>query len=397
MAIFRQFRALINSKYYWLFILAGGYLLRALAGLYFQNAQLPDFYSQYAPGAEAIAAGMVRTGQPPGYMFFLAPIVMLFGKTHYIYPAILIQSALSILLCYILYKITVSVFHSETAGRLAAGIAAFYPWLIYYSAQLSIEHWFVFWVAASVYYSIEFDKKRDYFTAFKLGLTLAVTIYTRTVFAPYIVLALAVFVLRKIAWRKILIIILLLAGFILFWGNHNQRHTGVWTFTGGNADHNLYIALNPMNKTGGAIWGRDAPSFDEVHTILSGLPPEQQKTWYKDEVKKFVLENPGQVLMLTAKKMFIFWRPYPTADGYANVFTVAVIFFSFVPLVILSVYALWIFRKNENYVLLAYPLLYIIQLNAIHLVFAGSLVYRFPIEPLLICLSSYGLSRLLKD
>jgi hypothetical protein len=66
-----------------------------------------------------------------------------------------------------------------------------------------------------------------------------------------------------------------------------------------------------------------------------------------------------------------------------------------VPLVLFSLYTLWTFRADKNYILLAYPLLYIAQLNAVHLVFAGSLVYRFPIEPLLICLAAYSLNNLL--
>jgi hypothetical protein len=397
MPIFKQFKNFINSKYYWLIILGGGYLLRALAGLYFQNEQLPDFHSQYGPAATAFAAGLGYSGRPPGFILFLGSLVKLFGQNHYIYPAILAQSAVSLLLCYVLYKITVYIFHSETAGRLSTGVSAFYPWLVYYSTQLSLEHWFVFWVVLSVYYSIRFDQKRDFLTAIQLGLTLGFTLWIRTVFLPYILLAVCFFFLRKISWRKIAVSLLIVSTFIFSWGTYNYCVNGEWTFTGGNADHNLYIGLNFRNKTGGAIWGEDAPSFEEIEKIMSVLPPEKQKTWFKDEVKKFVRENPKQVLLLAAKKMYIFWRPYPRAPEYTNLLTIAIIFGTFVPLVLFSLYTLWIFRKDKNYLLLAYPVLYIAQLNAIHLVFAGSLVYRFPIEPLLICLASYGLSKLLPE
>jgi hypothetical protein len=95
--------------------------------------------------------------------------------------------------------------------------------------------------------------------------------------------------------------------------------------------------------------------------------------------------------------MYIFWRPYPRAPQYTNPLTIAIIFFSFVPLVLFSLYALWVFHGDKNYALLAYPLLYIAQLNAVHLVFAGSLVYRFPIEPLLICIAAYAASQLLPE
>ncbi|MDR2431796.1 MAG: hypothetical protein LBD99_06050, partial [Candidatus Margulisbacteria bacterium] len=145
------------------------------------------------------------------------------------------------------------------------------------------------------------------------------------------------------------------------------------------------------------IWGEDAPPRDELNRYIASLPPEQQKTWYKDQVKKFVRENPKEVLILMVKKLYIFWRPYPRAQQYANPLTIVIIFFSFAPLVLCSFYTLWIFRKDKNYALLAYPVLYIAQLNAVHLVFAGSLVYRFPIEPLLICLAACTLSKLLPE
>jgi hypothetical protein len=395
MPVFKQFKDFVHGKYYWLIILGGGYFLRALAGLYLQNAQLPDFHSQYGPAASAFAAGLGYSGRPPGFILFLGLLVKLFGQDHYIYPAILVQSAVSLLLCCVLYKITSAIFHSETAGRLAAGLGAFYPWLIYYSTQLSLEHWFVFWVVLSIYFSIRFDQKRDLLTAVQLGLTFGFTLWIRTVFLPYILLAALFFLIRKIPLERIVIAVLLVGCFIIGWGTYNYRVSGEWTFTGGNADHNLYIGLNSRNKTGGAIWGKDAPSFEEIGKLISTLPPEKQKTWFKDEVKKFVRENPREVLILALKKMYIFWRPYPRAPQYTNPLTIAIIFFSFVPLVLFSLYTLWVFRGDKNYALLAYPALYIIQLNAVHLVFAGSLVYRFPIEPLLICLSAYSLGNLL--
>ncbi|GBR74237.1 putative glycosyl transferase, partial [Candidatus Termititenax aidoneus] len=247
----------------------------------------------------------------------------------------------------------------------------------------------------SIYYSIRFDQKRDFLTAIQLGFILGFTLWIRTVFLPYILLAALFFLIRKIPFAKISAVILIVSCFIIGWGSYNYYRGGEWTFTGGNADHNLYIGLNSRNKTGGGIWGEDAPSFEEIEKLTAALPPEKQKTWFKDEVKKFARENPKQVLLLAAKKMYIFWRPYPRAPQYTNPLTIAIIFFSFVPLVLLSFYTLWLFRKDKNYILLAYPLLYIAQLNAMHLVFAGSLVYRFPIEPLLICLAAYGANNLL--
>ncbi|GBR75523.1 dolichyl-phosphate-mannose-protein mannosyltransferase family [Candidatus Termititenax persephonae] len=391
------FKQLVNHKYYWLFILLGGFFLRALAGLYWQHQQLPDYHSQYAPTAEALAAGLgYGMAKPPGFILFLAALVKIFGQTSYIYPSILVQSVVALLLCYFLYKITTAIFNSETAGRWAAGLGAFYPWLIFYATQLSMEHWFVFWVVLSIYCSIIFDQKRDWPSAVLLGLVFGFTSWVRTVFLPYVVLAVAFFLFRKIPWPKIVMVGLLVLCFIGSWGTYNYCRGGEWSFTGGNADHNLYLGLNPLNKTGGGIWGEEAPPLEEIYKIMNSLPPDKRQTWYKDEVKKFVRENPRQVLILAVKKMYIFWRPYPRAPQYTNPLTSTVIFCSFVPLVLLAAYTLWIFRQAKNYVLLTYPLLYIVQLNAIHLVFAGSLVYRFPIEPLLICLAAYGLDNILR-
>jgi len=384
----------LHSKYYWWTILLAGYLLRIIAGWFLQEHQLPDVYSQHMPLAEAFASGAGYHDKTPGFILFLTPIVILFGKGHYIYPAILLQGLTSLLLCYVLYKITAAIFRSETAGRLAAGIGAFYPWLIYYSAQLSLEHWFVLWVSLSVYYSIRLEQKRDYLSAFILGAVFGFTLWIRSAFAPYILAAAIVFLWRQIAWSKILLVLLTTAVIVQIWCGYSYFSGGGWRFTTDNAMSNLYFGLNPLNKTGGATVGEDSLSYAEIAEIMQTLPPEKQKTWYQDQVIQFVRENPKQVLILAVKKMWIFWRPYPRSAEHTNPLTILIIFCSFVPLALGSLYTLWIFRGDKNYTLLVYPIIYIAQLNALHLVFAGSLVYRFPIEPLLICLASYSFSYL---
>ncbi|MDR1998008.1 MAG: glycosyltransferase family 39 protein, partial [Candidatus Margulisbacteria bacterium] len=333
MNIFKQFERFLHSPQYWGIILLGGYIFRALAGLYYQHEQLADAIAQYMPISEALAFGEGYVDmRPPGFILFLAPIARIFGRGNYLYPAILIQSAVSLLLCYILYKITVSIFRSETAGRLAAGIAAFYPWLIYYSTQLSLEHWFVFWVALSVYCAVRFDQERSYPHAVLLGLVLSFTMYIRTVYTPYIILLGLFFLWRKIPWQKVAVVLLIVACFIAAWGAFNKVYKGLWTFTGGNEDHNLYISLNPSNKTGGMIRGRDSPDLDAIYKYLETLPPEEAQNWFKKQVWQFVRENPKEVLILAVKKMYIFWRPYPTAEGYTTPVTWLIVFCSFMPL-----------------------------------------------------------------
>lgn len=375
----------LQNKYFLPALLGISLLVRVLIGLFYgQYNQLPDYFSQYEPITRALASGQgyIDT-RPPGFILFLLPFFAFWGTQHLL-PAIIGQCIVGTIFVYIVYLLAKNIF-GEIAGRIAGSIACIYPWMVYYASQLSVEQWTAFWVALSILQLIIFTKKPTFRQGLVTGLVLGFTAWVRSTFVLYVILIILLLLFTQ--KRKNYLLAVLVGFFIMIasWTAYNGILTHTWSFTGGNADHNLYIGLNPMNKTGGAIWGKDAPEISDLNKIINSLPPDQAKTYYRDEVRKFVTTQPYSVLTLACKKMFIFWRPYPQAEGFTNLFTILVIALTFIPVTLLGLFGLGTALRNKAHQIPALMiLLYILQLNCLHLVFAASLVYRWPIEPLLI-------------
>lgn len=380
-------------------LLITGFCLRLATALFYgQYHQLPDYFSQYHPAIMNFINGLGFTNtKPVGNILHMVPFALIF-KTDYVIPALIGQAFTGTLLIYILYRLSLQLFKNNTAALITAAMASIYPWLLYYSGQLSPEHWFTFWLVLSIYGLIRLSPQTTWQEALITGLILGCTAAVRSIFVAYIILVIVyLFVFRQIRWQQLGVIVTGVMLIILSWTTYNYLHNNKLSFTGGNADHNLYLGLNPYNKTGGAIWGEDAPSFAEIDRIMATLPPEKAKTYFKDEALRFVKEQPGQVLALVPKKMFIFWRPYPRAPEYTNIWTILIIAGSFIPILLFALYGtVLMFREPQHRIALGVIWLYIAQLNGLHLIFPASLVYRFPIEPLLILLAGYGSATILK-
>jgi len=385
------FRKLNKNKLFLPIVLTIGFIIRLIFAYHEQYFQSPDFIHQYSVIAENFVDHLRYTdGRPPGFMITLIPFVYFF-RDSYVFPALIFQIIISIATIYVIYRMTQSMFN-ETTARITAIISAFYPWFVYYSGHLDSETTYIFWVVLSLYLMVAHTKESGWKKSLLLGIVFAVTASVRTLFLGYIPIAIIMLLFfKKISYRNIVILIV---GIFLITTPWSIRNNG--SFTGGNADHNLYLGLNAMNKTGGAIWGEDAPSLDEVHHTISALPQSEREGYYKREVIKFVKENPKAVAILALQKFYIFWRPYPRAPEYTNFLTIFIVAVTFIPLVIFSLISVISNYGANFYYKIVHLVLYILQLNAIHMIFPGSLRYRFPIEPFLIILGANGFLILLR-
>ena len=111
---------------------------------------------------------------------------------------------------------------------------------------------------------------------------------------------------------------------------------------------------------------------------------------------QFILDNPNQFLELSLKKFIRFWNVFPNNKKLnENTLFKYIIFLSYTPILLMS--ALWIL-KNPNLIKKVTPmLLFILYTTLIHVVSISSIRYRFPIEPILIILSSHYLSSLFNE
>ena len=89
------------------------------------------------------------------YTFYLTIVYKLFGVNPII-PRIIQSIVIGILQPLFIYKISKKVF-PDVSGLFAAGWIALYPYLIYYSAALMTESWFITTVLAVFLIAIQFS------------------------------------------------------------------------------------------------------------------------------------------------------------------------------------------------------------------------------------------------
>ena len=97
---------------------------------------------------------------------------------------------------------------------------------------------------------------------------------------------------------------------------------------------------------------------------------------------------------ITFTKLLRFWSFYPADEKYSNFFYKFTSIFSYGPIFFLSL--IFIFFYSRNYIREIIPLITTLFLfTAIYSLTIVSIRYRFPIEPILIILSSYSLKKIL--
>lgn len=95
---------------------------------------------------------------------------------------------------------------------------------------------------------------------------------------------------------------------------------------------------------------------------------------------------------MAAKKFVRMWQPWPSNERYQNHLAIVAIAGSFIPIISLSAFAL---ALNLNRLRFLTPILiWIIGYTLVHMIFLGTIRYRFPLEPFLIILAG-GTIRLL--
>ena len=243
-----------------------------------------------------------------GYILLLAGIYKLFGH-HYVIVQV-IQALLHALSCLILFFICMKIFKKDIAekvGLLAMGLYGFWPDLIETTSMLESETVFLIFVILSIYFSVEFFKKPDIKKALWLSLAIGLGSSTRPTMVLFVlVIAILLFVIKKIKRRYIyLILFILIPTMILcafMYRNYVQYGRFVFTTAGGL---DLW-AGNNINANG------EYELSEEIKTAYKEYGPVQIDKKGISEVKKFALSHPVYLIklqLIKASKYFSLVRP----------------------------------------------------------------------------------------
>ncbi len=323
----------------------------------------------------------------PGYPIFLFLSNKIFGN--YFALDILTSSVLVLVMSRLYFKI----FNDEYGAKICALLFAIYPFNILYSSLMLAENSFIFFAITG--YTFLYYK--NIFFGF---LFIIISIMIRPaidLFNILIVIVFSILIFKenyKDLIKKIIIFIIFYCTIHTPWWIYNYDRYGQFVKSNLSTGMALYSGNNELNKTGGGILWKDF-TFDVIEGVDD---PIKQNEIMKNEAIKFIINNPERFFELTLKRFVRFFNIIPNTNinelygaSLTNLFIILISGISMTSLYLLSFFALTKISK-EKLIKLSPLFIYFIILTGIHMITIASIRYRFPLEFILILLSSFSIS-----
>ena len=368
-----------------------GFILRIIVLIFNINLNFGDTQTHKLMGEEIFNQQLVTSSiHMPGYGIYIYINNFLLNSEYgFLFMDILISTS-SIFLIYLISK---KIFKDELISKISAFIFALYPFSIFYSVSGLNETLYIFLLLLS--FLNFYERKYNLAIIF-----IVLSIYVKSIsfyIAP--ILLLTFLIIEKNNLEKIfkffLKYLLILIIFMSPWWIHNFKKFNAFVPTDLGYGYHLYSGNNIMNETGGGIGGIDVDHQPILDVSDNGKHDYfKADKVFKTEAYKFIIENPKQFLNLSIKKFFRFWRIYPYTNEYNNFFYKTVSIFSFGLILVFSSLFLFLYPKKK-YADIIPLLLTVLLFTFIYTITISSIRYRFPIEPLLIILSSYSIKKIL--
>ncbi len=293
----------------------------------------------------------------------------------------IVQALLDTSTALAIYLLLPAAFERRNHIRLvAAGLVAFNPYLIYFSATILSETLFTALLAWGMVLLI----RQRWYATFCGLLLLILSVYVRpgAIGLP-ILTAIAAQLVRPTVhssrsfWRvpagTTAIILLFLA--LLPWAIRNRYHqrVGAWIFTTTNTGITLYDGMNPLAD------GSSNQAAFRGWPELQSKSEVERSNYFAAQAKQYAMENPKRALWLGWQKIARTWSPIPLSAEYGSnrLYVSAGLVFA-VPLFVLTVLGMWygpISRSLKLFLLL--PAVYF---TIVHAITVGSLRYRVPAD-----------------
>ncbi|NQS98134.1 MAG: glycosyltransferase family 39 protein [candidate division Zixibacteria bacterium] len=355
--------------------------------------------------------GVIQPGKPTAFIEPLVPII--FATIYKIFGPGLIaprifQSLLDALVVGMLFGIGNIALPKSRAPGIAALIYAFYPFSIMFTGALITQPIYLFLQCASVYLFFRFMREPGWGVAVLFGIAFGLTILTRIsiiTFAPFFIIALAVWDGEKPKWTPA-ISALILAGLLLIpWVVRNQTAMGEPLLLPTKGGRNLWEYNNQVfsreRLIEGEYQGTDELYFRFAKNNIDKIKGKQFIKFpeFTDEteierdrilnnnVRQFIRLNPGIFVKLCFLRFYQFFRVTPT--HHPHIFFKLAAWASFGWILPLSIFGGVILWKNWRRLGLIYLL--ILYNIGIHTLTASGIPHRLPIDPFLILLAAFSL------
>jgi hypothetical protein len=361
-------------------ILVLGLVLRLAAAALLPEQNFPDavFYRE-----QARQLWQHLTFDDPYHMPLYQILIALTGPGR---GSLMLDILVSTATIWLTFELSLELFDDARTALVTALATAVYPYFIFYAVVGLTETLFIALLLAA--YVCWY---RGWFAA--AAICAVLSILTRPTFdllAPVLVIYFSLFIHRlsySAAAKR-------LAGyaaiyFLLMspWWVHNYHAYGTFVRLHFGANLTLYGGNNPHNPSGGVSDAHhDLSEFEKIPD------PIARDRAYRDAAVKYITEDPVRFIKLAGLKFTRFWRFWPSAEEYRTPLYVVGSLISFVPVLVLAIVYL-IFFAGGQFVRIFPLLLFIGYLTAVHMVMAGSVRYRLPLEPFLIIFAGSALTQ----
>lgn len=337
-------------------------------------------------GRALLGQGPWAVSHPPGYAAFLAPFLALgeWGVSLARWAQWLVSAALPVLV----YRVALHLRRPREEALLAGAFMVLDPMLVYFAPRFMSESLFAALTMAFLLAWIAAWRSGSERLAALAGLLGAAASLTRGTFLPFGgVLALVALWRRREQprWARLVLVCgLVWTAGVGLWALRNWRAYQRFVPISVQGGWNFYEGL----ETDYAAIARRPVEMAEEARALGLKDAWEMNAHFGAKAKAWIRENPGEFVRRTLLKGLRFWRPAPEAP-HAGLVRLATGLFSLA----LFGFALYGLARGAAAVPgAAFLLAWCLTLNGLHAVFASTLRYRLPVEPVAAVFAGAGLA-----
>jgi hypothetical protein len=355
-------------------------VVRLFALPFIPEGLLPD-NSSYQATATEISAGVFISSDDTLPLYPLS--LVLFGgeKQEHLYIGMMF-GLISVVLVWAFAR---TLFGDRKVGVVAAWMMSIYPMAIFYGAVGLSESVFVPLILGAF---LALHKNRLVWASTLFVLSI-LTRPVMDVFAPIVIFWNALFIRKKgffLSFRDLMIYGILYALIMSPWWYHNLNkydHFVRLTETGFGVV--LYAGNNPINMSGGGIYGidYDLKNVEGFHDTHSATKKERL---LRDAAIKYIRQDPKRFFEMALVKFFRLWRLTPYAPSVKQSSLALITTMSLLPLIFFAFITL--ITRREMFMYITPILGFVVYLTMIHMITLASIRYRYPLEPLLIVIAA---------
>ena len=323
----------------------------------------------------------------PGFPAVLAASIRLLGDDQRMARYVL--ALVGTIACALVYQLGKTI-GGHAVGIWSAGLIAVSPVHVGFSPVLLSETVFAATMVLSLLLLMPLFRpthngRRALGAAMLAGMGIAVATYVRPSWILIAPIAAACLIFFR-GWKSLLPACVVLAATLMTllpWALRNQQVTGHLVFTTLWAGPSLYDGLHATAT------GESDMTFLDDERPFDVMSEYEVNGHYGRRALQFAQRNPSRTAELGFIKLTRFWKPWPNATQFENIWIKAAVMCTFVPMIMLAIRGGWLLRHDRIVLLVTFgPILYF---SALHTLFVGSLRYRLPTEYPLIVLAAAGI------